>query len=74
MLWEHQYTEIEAVHLTIRVIQSSHFKAFQGTVLMAVLLYFGILDSKPFHHIGEMAKVANHSMSVESTLYFDYHE
>jgi hypothetical protein len=41
---------------------------------MAVPLYFGILDSKPFRHIGETAKAANRGMSAESTLYFDYHE
>ena len=38
---------------------------------MAVLLYFGILDSKPFCHISKTAKAANCGMSVESTLYFD---
>jgi len=41
---------------------------------MAVSLSFGMLDSKPFRHIGETAKAANRGMSAESTLYFDYHE
>jgi len=56
------------------VVQSSRFEAFRGAVSMAVSLYFGILDSKPFRHFGETAKVANRGMSTESTLYFDYHE
>jgi len=55
----------------IRVVQSSHFEAFRGTVSMAILLYFGMLDSKPFRHIGETAKAANRGMSAESILSFE---
>ena len=51
-----------------RVIQNSRFEVFRGAVLMAVLLYFGILDSKPFCHIGKTAKAAIRGMSVESTI------
>jgi hypothetical protein len=57
-----------------RVIQSSRFEAFRGAVSMAVSLYLGILDSEPFCHISETAKAANHGVSAESTLYFDYYE
>jgi len=65
-------TELGQIYLCI--LGSFRVEAFRGAVSMAVSLYFGMLDSKPFRHIGETAKAANRGMSAESTLYFDYHE